>query len=71
MGLVACPVNLACGAETDSFGPAFLEADAAQLPDATVEVLPGLGHFGPLERPAAVAASVARALGPLADTPRS
>jgi pimeloyl-ACP methyl ester carboxylesterase len=71
MGRVACPVTLACGAGTDSFGPSFLEADAAQLPDATVEELPGLGHFGPLERPGAVAASVAQALGPLADTPRS
>ncbi len=71
LGTVACPVTLACGAETDSFGPAFLDADAARLPDATVEVLPGIGHFGPLERPAEVAASVARALGPVAGTPPS
>jgi len=71
LGRVACPVTLACGADTDSFGPAFLEADAAQLRDASVEILPGLGHFGPLERPAEVAASVRRALGPVAGTPRS
>ena len=71
MGRVACPVTLAHGSETDAFGPDFLDADATQLPDGTVEELTGLGHFGPLERPREVAASVARALGRLAGTPRS
>ena len=69
MGLVGCPVTLGYGTETDAFGAAFLEADAAQLPDGTVEAVPGLGHFGPLERPGEVAASVARAFGHLTDTP--
>jgi hypothetical protein len=36
---------------------------------STVEVLAGLGHFGPLEDPAAVGASVATALVRGADTP--
>jgi pimeloyl-ACP methyl ester carboxylesterase len=40
-----------------------MEADAARLPRSTVEVLPGIGHFGPLERPEVVAESVRRALG--------
>ncbi len=60
---VGCPVTLACGADTDAFGPSFLDALADRLPRATTVVLPGLGHFGPLQDPAAVAASV------LADTP--
>lgn len=59
---IGCPVALACGEETDAFGPKYLEADAAQLPDATVEVIPRLGHFGPLQQPEVVAASVARSL---------
>ncbi|GEM_PF-27356 len=59
---VRCPVTLACGARTDAFGPQMLALFAARLPSATVEVLPGLGHFGPLEDPDAVAASVAAAL---------
>ena len=60
---VRCPVTLACGALTDAFGPTIMEADAARLPRSTVEVLPGIGHFGPLERPEVVAESVRRALG--------
>ena len=61
---VRCPVTLSCGAATDAMGPELLARLAQALPDATVEVLPGLGHFGPLEDPDALAASVTRALGP-------
>ncbi len=60
---VRCPVTLACGAETDAFGPSIMEAEAARLPRSTVEVLPGIGHFGPMQRPEAVAESVRHALG--------
>jgi pimeloyl-ACP methyl ester carboxylesterase len=59
---VRCPVTLACGADTDAFGPAFLDLFAARLPLVEQVVLPGLGHFGPLEDPAAVAASVTSSL---------
>ncbi len=69
LGEVGCPVALACGALTDAFGPSFLAADAERLPHPTIEVLPGLGHFGPLEQPKAVAASVIRALNPDFGTP--
>jgi pimeloyl-ACP methyl ester carboxylesterase len=65
---VSCPVTLACGAESDSFGPPFLDAHAARLPHGRVEVLPGLGHFGPLQDPPAVARAVLRAF-PGSDTP--
>ncbi len=70
-GEIDCPVTLACGADTDAFGPSFLEADATQLRRATVEVIPAMGHFGPLERPATVAASIEQALAPVDGTPRS
>lgn len=66
---IGCRVALACGERTDAFGPSFLEADVARLRDSSIEVLPGLGHFGPLQRPEAVAASVARSLNPVSDTP--
>lgn len=55
---VRCPVTLACGERTDTVGPALLELQAARLSDVRIDVLPGLGHLGPLEDPAAVAASV-------------
>jgi pimeloyl-ACP methyl ester carboxylesterase len=68
---IACPVGLACGADTDAFGPSFLEADAKELWRHTLEVIPGIGHFGPLQQPARVAASVLQTLGHQLDTPPS
>jgi pimeloyl-ACP methyl ester carboxylesterase len=61
-GTIGCPVTLVCGSETDAIGPRVIEAQAAALPHARTEVLDGLGHFGPLEDPDRVAASIARAL---------
>jgi len=68
---VRCPVTLACGADTDSFGPDLLGALARRLARSTTVVLPGLGHFGPLEGPAAVASSVRQSLVPVAGTPEA
>jgi pimeloyl-ACP methyl ester carboxylesterase len=68
---VRCPAVFACGEDTDSFGPEVMGADAARVAHATVEVFPGLGHFGPLERPAVVAGAVARALDAHDGTPPS
>jgi pimeloyl-ACP methyl ester carboxylesterase len=48
-----------------------MEADAAQMPRATVVSFPGLSHFGPLEQPGAVAAAVVATFGAPGDTPRS
>jgi pimeloyl-ACP methyl ester carboxylesterase len=59
---VRCPVTLACGAETDAIGPTFLERFAERLPRCRIEIFPGLGHFGPLEDPDAVARSLPAAL---------
>lgn len=71
LGGVDCHVTLAYGEETDAFGPTFAEADAAALRSASVEGYPGLSHFGPLERPEAVAPKVAERLGHGAAPPRS
>jgi pimeloyl-ACP methyl ester carboxylesterase len=68
---IRCPVTLGCGQLTDAFGPAMLEADALELGDARIEVLPVMGHFGPLERPAQVARSVIGAFEADEGTPRS
>jgi pimeloyl-ACP methyl ester carboxylesterase len=66
---VVCAVALACGAATDAFGPDALAADAERLAHSTVDVVPGLGHFGPLEAPAVVAALVVeRLLAPTVPT---
>lgn len=55
---VKCPVTLAHGGQTDAIGGAVIAAQAAALPDARTEELEGLGHFGPLQDPTAVAASI-------------
>jgi pimeloyl-ACP methyl ester carboxylesterase len=68
---VQCPVTLSCGETTDSFGLASLERNAERLPRSRVEILPGIGHFGPFEQPALVAGSVRRSLGTDRGTPRS
>jgi pimeloyl-ACP methyl ester carboxylesterase len=63
--LVGCPVTLAFGQHSDAFGEAILIELAARLERSRIEEHQGLGHFGPLEDPARIAASVIRA----ADTP--
>lgn len=60
---VKCPVVVARGERSESLMPRVAEQVAARLPRARVEVLPGLTHFGPLENPAAVAASLRAAFG--------
>jgi pimeloyl-ACP methyl ester carboxylesterase len=64
---VRCHVTLGYGAETDGFGRDVLESAASHLDSSGVDAIPGLGHFGPLQRPAVVADSMIRAFGPDAD----
>jgi pimeloyl-ACP methyl ester carboxylesterase len=71
LGQVECLVALACGEDTDSMGPNVLATDAEQLPRSTIEVIPGLGHFGPMEQPGVVARSVAASGNPSDGTPSS
>jgi pimeloyl-ACP methyl ester carboxylesterase len=61
---IGCPVTLACGADTDGFGPDVLATFAQRLVQPTSVVFPGMGHFGPLEDPVAVADSVRSCLVP-------
>jgi pimeloyl-ACP methyl ester carboxylesterase len=57
LGEVGCPVRIVCGA--DDGGPAaFAPAIAAALPLGELERHDHLGHFGPLEAPAELGASV-------------
>jgi pimeloyl-ACP methyl ester carboxylesterase len=57
LGEVACPVVIACSAEP--FGPAMFAPHIADaLPCGELEVHEHLTHFGPLEAPAELAASV-------------
>lgn len=60
LGEVACPVTVACGSDSDACPPGMAAAHAARLPVGRSEVVAGVGHFGPLERPDVVAASVRR-----------
>ncbi|MFN8035627.1 MAG: alpha/beta hydrolase [Acidimicrobiia bacterium] len=60
IGTIACPVVVACGEHTDAITPKLAEQLVARLPHGRVEVMGGLGHFGPMEGPDAVAASILR-----------
>lgn len=70
LGEVGCPVLVAGGADSHSHPRAFLEEQAARLPDARVEILEGATHFAPMERPAEVAGWAARALAGVDPGPR-
>lgn len=63
LGEIGCHVWLTCGEHTDTVAVSFLRADAEQLQASTIEVVPGVGHFGPLQRPDRVAASMIGAFG--------
>jgi pimeloyl-ACP methyl ester carboxylesterase len=55
---VGCPVLVACGQDTDAIGPKLAQMIVDRLRHGRVEVMSGLGHFGPLQDPAAVAVSM-------------
>jgi pimeloyl-ACP methyl ester carboxylesterase len=55
---IRCPVHVVCGDATDAMTPRLCRRVVDRLPRATLEVRPGLGHFGPLQDPAAAAASI-------------
>ncbi|HEV2767922.1 MAG TPA: alpha/beta hydrolase [Acidimicrobiales bacterium] len=71
LGEVSCPVLLACGGASEACRPGAAREIAACLPRLSTEKLPGLGHLGPLEAPATVAASIARyvSTGPPGEAP--
>lgn len=57
---IAIPVLVACGETTASITPEFAAVLVEQLPNATLEVWSGRGHFGPLEDPVQTAESMLR-----------
>jgi len=60
---VGCPVTVGVG-EVTGFGPAAAAvAIVDALPHGTLDEHPELGHFGPLQDPARLAASVLAAIG--------
>jgi pimeloyl-ACP methyl ester carboxylesterase len=61
MAVVTCPVTLGRGDAPDAQSPGHTDEQAVLL-RAPIEVLPGLGHFGPLAEPDVVATSVLGAL---------
>ena len=56
---VTCPVAVACGSASDGCPPLRARSHVERLPRGRTDVLEGLGHLGPLERPDEVASSVA------------
>ena len=63
LGEIGCPVRLGGGERSGAADGSFLRANAEQIPDGTIEVLAGIGHFGPLQRPDRVAESITEAFG--------
>jgi pimeloyl-ACP methyl ester carboxylesterase len=59
---VRCPVTVLTGEHTDAVGDGLARLQAGRLPRGRVEVVPGVGHFGPMEDPPRVARTVAAAL---------
>ena len=62
---VGCPVVFASGGRTDTpFGPDLMAVLAERVPAGRAEPFPELGHFGPLQDPEAIAASIRAAFAP-------
>jgi pimeloyl-ACP methyl ester carboxylesterase len=58
LGEIATRVHVVCGATTDAIVPRLATLIAERLPHGSVEVVSGVGHFGPLEDPDATVASI-------------
>lgn len=62
LGRVKCPVTVAGGDRSIAVPGDTLALWVARLGEARLEILPGLGHFAPLEDPLGVARAMAAAL---------
>ena len=58
---IRCPATVLTGEHSD-VGGELSRLQAERLPGGRVEVVPGVGHFGPMEEPALLARTVAAAL---------
>ena len=59
---VMCPVVLLAGADTTAPVAGLLDEQAARLGHATLRIVPGHGHFLPMERPDLVREALAEAV---------
>lgn len=59
---VHVPAHVACGGRGDHQSPVTMAAAVGLLPDGELEIMSGLGHFGPFEDPPRVARSIIAAL---------
>lgn len=57
------PVLVMAGETSDTISPEFAREQAARFPRAGVEIVPGTGHFLPMEKPGLVADRVRRLVG--------
>jgi pimeloyl-ACP methyl ester carboxylesterase len=62
LGEIPCPATVAQGERSDTFPEGHARLLASLMPAAEAETLPCVGHFGPLEDPPRVAASMRAAL---------
>ena len=58
LGAVRCPVRVLGGALSPAVPPGDVRAIAGQLPAGQAVIVPGLGHFGPFQAPAAIARDI-------------
>lgn len=61
LGEVGIAALVVCGASSDQMPGDLAPAVASRLPTGSLEPMAGLGHFGPFESPARVAASISAA----------
>lgn len=62
MAQLRCPVTVVAGEVSDAMPAPFSQPLAERAPDGRFELAPRLGHFGPMQDPDAVAASILRFL---------
>jgi len=55
---VTCPTVVLCGEHTDAITPTLGGMIVERLPAGRLEIMPGVGHFGPMQDPDATAASM-------------
>jgi pimeloyl-ACP methyl ester carboxylesterase len=60
---VSCPTLVVCGEHTDAIPPKLGEMIIERLPHSRLEVMPGVGHFGPMQDPDATVESMLRFAG--------
>jgi pimeloyl-ACP methyl ester carboxylesterase len=63
LGEVNCPVTVGTGEPTEGRPSSYAADVVARLPRGRLQRFDGLGHFGPCEAPARVAASIVAAFG--------